>query len=629
MRLELDTNVSNFPPPSLPQFDEAEISSPTDPAHVLRKGIGSAQSGDRDQARKYLTQAVALDPDCEDAWMWLASISEYPEELLAFLDRVLQINPGNEKAVEWRLATKALLSRTFSQRGEAAFAEGKLDLSEKCVEQALIHDSDNTAAWYLRARMSDDDDQRVELLGRVLELDPNHADAIAEIVRIEHDRAFGKLEEARAAVRVGDESLASALVDEFLASVSDSVEGWILRSHLSKSVDEKVEALQKALEIDPSNAAARSGLDYLSMSFHLNGSAPAGEQPNAKVAQESVEPAAEVVEQAMEESVFEKPLAAEASDQNAEAEEAFKAQPERLEADELEVTYEAVVDAAADPLISMEPAAEAADEEVASVMEPEGAAGLLATSTDAVNCPFCEFPNEPQTIECVSCFATLTLADLEKLFGANSADHEVLQTAVTRMEAEWNFREFNETELTQLGLGHFNLGNYDDGLKYLQEAARVAPNNVVLAGLVNAVAIRNEEMRRQSELHESQPTGKTILVVDDSATVRKLISGKLEKSGHIVVCANDGVEALERLEEGLPDLVLLDITMPRMDGYEVCKQIRQNPSAEKLPVVMISGKDGFFDKVRGRMAGCTGYVTKPFGPETLMKALETYLLPEA
>ena len=119
-----------------------------------------------------------------------------------------------------------------------------------------------------------------------------------------------------------------------------------------------------------------------------------------------------------------------------------------------------------------------------------------------------------------------------------------------------------------------------------------------------------------------------VLVVDDSPTVRKLISGKLEKSGHHVVCAVDGVDALVKLEEGMPDLVLLDITMPRMDGYEVCKQIRASAEGKNLPVVMISGKDGFFDKVRGRMAGTTGYVTKPFGPETLMKALETYLLPD-
>jgi CheY-like chemotaxis protein len=135
-------------------------------------------------------------------------------------------------------------------------------------------------------------------------------------------------------------------------------------------------------------------------------------------------------------------------------------------------------------------------------------------------------------------------------------------------------------------------------------------------------------MKRRSEIFEAMPRGKTILVVDDSATVRKLISGKLEKSGHHVVCAEDGLEALERLEASMPDLVLLDIAMPKMDGYEVCKQIRLNPAAKDLPIVMISGKDGFFDKVRGRMAGTTGYVTKPFGPETLMKAIETYLLPD-
>ena len=170
--------------------------------------------------------------------------------------------------------------------------------------------------------------------------------------------------------------------------------------------------------------------------------------------------------------------------------------------------------------------------------------------------------------------------------------------------------------------------NFESGIKYLQEALRLDPNNVILSGQLNTIAIRLDEIHRQNEIHESMPKGRTILVVDDSATVRKLISGKLEKSGHTVVCAEDGVEGLARIAEKLPDLVLLDITMPRMDGYEVCKQIRANPASKDVPVVMISGKDGFFDKVRGRMAGTTGYVTKPFGPETLMKALETYLLQE-
>ena len=102
------------------------------------------------------------------------------------------------------------------------------------------------------------------------------------------------------------------------------------------------------------------------------------------------------------------------------------------------------------------------------------------------------------------------------------------------------------------------------------------------------------------------PDYKTILVVDDSPTVRKLISGKLEKCGHEVLCSSDGVEAMEALESIKPDLILLDITMPRMDGYQVCKLIRGNEKLKDVPVVMISGKDGFFDKVRDRLHAAAG-----------------------
>jgi twitching motility two-component system response regulator PilG len=119
--------------------------------------------------------------------------------------------------------------------------------------------------------------------------------------------------------------------------------------------------------------------------------------------------------------------------------------------------------------------------------------------------------------------------------------------------------------------------------------------------------------------------GPLILVVDDSPTVRKLITTKLERSGYRVIQAVDGLDALEKINSTVPDLVLLDITMPNLDGYEVCKRIRSNESTKNIPVVMISGKDGFFDKVRGRMVGSSGYITKPFGPETLMKTVESYI----
>jgi twitching motility two-component system response regulator PilG len=217
------------------------------------------------------------------------------------------------------------------------------------------------------------------------------------------------------------------------------------------------------------------------------------------------------------------------------------------------------------------------------------------------------------------------MSDLEMLISNLGADKLLLRDAVERLEAERSSRELSEAELTTLGIGHLNLQNLQYGFNYLLLASELVPNNVVLSGHVNALRIRLEEIKRRDEVHETMTKGKTILVVDDSPTVRKLIAGKLEKSGHDVICATDGVEAIERLREVVPDLVLLDITMPRMDGYQVCKMIRSNSTTQNVPVVMISGKDGFFDKVRGRMAGTTGYITKPFGPDTLMKAVETFL----
>jgi twitching motility two-component system response regulator PilG len=109
-----------------------------------------------------------------------------------------------------------------------------------------------------------------------------------------------------------------------------------------------------------------------------------------------------------------------------------------------------------------------------------------------------------------------------------------------------------------------------------------------------------------------------VMVIDDSPTIRKAVSIGLEAEGYHVVTAVDGVDALRRLEETQPDLILLDITMPGMDGYKLCRKIRSMERTKAIPVVMLSGKDGFFDKVRGRMAGCTDYITKPFASRVLL-----------
>jgi twitching motility two-component system response regulator PilG len=103
-----------------------------------------------------------------------------------------------------------------------------------------------------------------------------------------------------------------------------------------------------------------------------------------------------------------------------------------------------------------------------------------------------------------------------------------------------------------------------------------------------------------------------------------VVSVTLEAHGHEVVTASDGMEALSKLRTLKPDLVLLDITMPHMDGYQLCRIMRSNDITRNVPIVMLSGKDGLFDKMRGRMAGAASYITKPFAPSTLPPLIDKY-----
>ena len=125
--------------------------------------------------------------------------------------------------------------------------------------------------------------------------------------------------------------------------------------------------------------------------------------------------------------------------------------------------------------------------------------------------------------------------------------------------------------------------------------------------------------------HLVEPSGAyTILMVDDSPTIRKLVSLTLAKYGHQVICADNGLDALNKLKEVLPDLILSDITMPHLDGYQLCKIIRSNSITKSVPIIMLSGKDGIFDKLRGRMVGATAYITKPFEIDSLLQLIDMH-----
>ncbi len=120
-------------------------------------------------------------------------------------------------------------------------------------------------------------------------------------------------------------------------------------------------------------------------------------------------------------------------------------------------------------------------------------------------------------------------------------------------------------------------------------------------------------------------TGKKILVVEDSRTQRKIICRMLEQNGYEIVEASDGYEALGQLDKEKPDLILLDIIMPGMDGYKVMSLIKEKPGMKNVPIIMLTSRDKLIDKMRGKVSGTNEYLTKPFVYEELIAKVDKYL----
>ena len=119
-------------------------------------------------------------------------------------------------------------------------------------------------------------------------------------------------------------------------------------------------------------------------------------------------------------------------------------------------------------------------------------------------------------------------------------------------------------------------------------------------------------------------SGLKVLVVDDSQTIRRSAEIFLKQGGHQVALAEDGFDALSKINDFHPDLVFCDILMPRLDGYQTCAIIKRNARFANIPVVMLSSKDGVFDKARGRMVGSQEYLTKPFTKDQLLQAVQQF-----
>jgi twitching motility two-component system response regulator PilG len=135
----------------------------------------------------------------------------------------------------------------------------------------------------------------------------------------------------------------------------------------------------------------------------------------------------------------------------------------------------------------------------------------------------------------------------------------------------------------------------------------------------------NTESQIADGAQQSTSLNVKVMVIDDSKTIRRSAETLLKKVGCEVVTAIDGFEALAKITEHKPDIIFVDIMMPRLDGYQTCALIKNNQAFKSTPVIMLSSKDSIFDRARGRIVGSEKYLTKPFSKEDLINAITTHV----
>lgn len=586
----------------------------------LALGIRSAQAGDRVKARTLLNAAADLNPASESAWLWLASISEYPEELLVFLNHVLEINPHNDRALSWSRSTKALMAKTLIQRGADASAEGRREIAVECFDQAIEYDARNETAWLWMASLADDERRKIELLERVLTINPDNEDAKAA-VQAAHQETCGRLlNDARRAAANGNYAVSQAYVNELLTKLPDDEAAWELRSHIVSDLGERAAAYEMLLAINPHNSLAGAGIASLRPIL----AAMTVADPKEETAEDTLESPVEI--EAPPELVS---IDDDAILEFSGSDELDESAIENLDTGDLVFTGEMAsfgeeVSAQSDES-TLEPKSgegETCEQVSADSLTEEWTASPVEDSSERLT------EEENTDSEGLDASSVYFAADPVETFrhAEVTAYTEAAAPAPEKDESSpWN-ELADETSKSDSDFSEVGEEAVIE-MSPVEESAEFASCDIPTAVLEDPFVEEASDEAPSVEAHLREPghAGPTVLVVDDNPVIRKLISGKLEESGYNVVCAEDGRSAAAMIRGASPDIVLLDITLPKMDGYEVCRNIRMNETTRNIPVIMISGKDGYYEEGRGKAAGATGFITKPFGPETLMRAVESHL----
>jgi twitching motility two-component system response regulator PilG len=252
-------------------------------------------------------------------------------------------------------------------------------------------------------------------------------------------------------------------------------------------------------------------------------------------------------------------------------------------------------------------------------------------------CPFCWTPVPITSVQCLYCKSHLYIHN-QFFTSPKDADEKILEKAIERYTRVIG-REKNVNAHYYLSMAHLNLQHWEEALNLFHKTVKLAPKKKSFSDqlrvFLNHMASKKADVEklttREPGASESEREiadageKKKILVVEDSSTVRKVVSITLNQKGYEIIEAKDGLEALSRLNEETPDLILLDIILPKMDGYKILNIIKGNELFKNIPVIMLTSKDGMVSKLKGKLAGSDAYLTKPFQPKVLLETIQRYL----
>ena len=268
---------------------------------------------------------------------------------------------------------------------------------------------------------------------------------------------------------------------------------------------------------------------------------------------------------------------------------------------------------------------------------------FLKTSFDKIcRCPFCYAPIDSTANKCHYCksYIVINPTTLSTICGEGHR-HELLRSIGRFYSVK--LTDKYDTVNYYSGLAYLNIGDLSSALDYFKRlllstqgkdyykmAAKLAidfieSDRILTSKPDEETSLADIDGRENNSVVPDESGQKKVLIVEDSRMIRGIISKTLKENGFKVIEAEDGIEALEKLHENQPDLVLLDIVLPKLDGYHILSIIKDKPRYKKIPVIILTSRDSFKDKIKGHLSAAQSYLTKPFKSQELIKEVNKFI----